>query len=84
MTRWGARFLVHNREDFMSARYTTCGLTGVRFMSFKYSTCGRDTLTRPHKPNCAVLAQQARKKVEELGIGFNPEQLQLPLKLGGS
>lgn len=49
---------------------------------FTCTSCGRDTLTRPHKPTCAVLIEQTRETVKKLGIGFRPDQFQLPLRLG--
>lgn len=49
-------------------------------MQFICRVCGRDTLTQPHKPSCSIY--QSILKCRELGIGTDPEQFQLPLKLG--
>lgn len=51
-------------------------------MLFRCKNCGRDTLTQPHAINCPVLKEQSERKAAELGIGFKPDQFQLPLRLG--
>lgn len=48
---------------------------------FRCNSCGRDTLTQAHRLDCPVLLAQNKRKSEELGIPFNPNDYQLPLRL---
>jgi hypothetical protein len=53
---------------------------------FRCTRCGVDTLTQQHKSQCNMAVQEARRQTEmkcqELGITYNLDAYQLPLRLG--